>query len=185
MALYTAYANSIYEVTAMKKIISEKIFSLKKFISLSVLILILCTSAVFASPDTVSPYDEGNATDLISVTKPEGQKDSTFDNTYVISGYGKEGTVVTLYYHDTITDMYQKIFNKVEYAEADDTITTSYEEASTTIGASGLFMNTVIPAEGENNILIRAENGESVQYLRLSITKYKRNIIGIIKSWTD
>lgn len=169
----------------MKKIISENVFSLKRLISLFILILMLCTSVGFASPDTVSPYEEGTVSDLISVTKPEGQKDSTFDNTYVISGYGKEGTKVTLYYHDTITDMYQKIFNKVEYTETDGTISTSYEEASTTIGASGLFMNTVIPAEGENNILIRAENNEDVQYLRLSITRYKRNIIGIIKSWTD
>lgn len=157
---------------------------MKKLISLMISIL-LCGTICFASPDTVSPYEGSSATDLIAVTKPEGQKDSTFDTTYVISGYGKEGTVVTLYYHDAASDMYQKIFNPVKYTEEDGTVTTSYEEATVTIGASGLFMNTVEPAEGDNNILIRAENNEKVQYVKLSITRYKRTLLGIIKSWTD
>lgn len=162
----------------------RRLLSAKRLVSFMLLAL-LSMQAVWASPDTVSPYEAGNASNLISVTKPEGQKDSTFDSTYVISGYGKEGTVVTLYYHDTITDMYQKIYNKVEYTEADGSVSVSYNEASASIGASGLFMNTVIPAEGENNILVRAENNGDVQYLKLTITRYKRNIIGIIKSWTD
>ena len=160
-----------------------------KFLSLVISLLlsigIICNTVCLAAPDTVSPYDNSNATNLIAVTKPEGQKDSTFDSTYIISGFGKEGTVVTLYWHNAAEDMYQKIYNKVEYTEADGTVTTKYEEATVTIGASGLFMNTVEPAEGDNNILIRAENGDNVQYIKLSITRYKRNLFGIIKALTD
>ncbi len=158
---------------------------LTRAVSVLVSVILILSISAFASPDTVSPYEEGTATDLIAVTKPEGQKDSTFDSTYILSGYGKENTVVTLYWHNMAEDMYQKIYNKVEYTEADGTVTAKYEEATVTIGASGLFMNTVEPAEGDNNILVRAENGGNVQYIKLSITRYKRNLLGIIKALTD
>jgi len=157
----------------------------KRLISIFLFVLVLCSSVCFATPDTVSPYETETVTDLIAVTKPEGQKDSTFDNTYVISGYGKEGTVVTLYWHDAANDMYNKILNTVEYTEEDGTVTTAYEEATVTIGASGLFMNTFSPAEGDNNILVRAEKDGEVQYVKYTITRYKRNIFGIIKALAD
>lgn len=163
----------------------RKMKFLTKAVSALVSAILILSLSAFASPDTVSPYEEGTATDLIAVTKPEGQKASTFDSTYIISGYGKENTVITLYWHNMAEDMYQKIYNKVEYTEADGKVTAKYEEATVTVGASGLFMNTVEPAEGDNNILIRAENGENVQYIKLSITRYKRNLLGIIKALTD
>lgn len=158
---------------------------MKRLISFIILLLILGSSAVFASPDTVSPYEKGTATDLIAVTKPEGQKEYTLDTDYVISGYGKEGTVITLYWHDQTEDKYKKIYNHVERTKEDGTTEIAYEEATVTVGASGLFMNTIELALGGNNILVRAENGGSVQYVKLSLTRGKRNLLGIIKSLTN
>lgn len=158
---------------------------MRKLISSIMLIFVLLSVTCFAAPDTVSPSEEGNVTDLIAVTNPQGQKDTTFDASYVISGYGKEGTVITVYWHDAEEDVYKKVYNEVIYTAPDGTVTTTFEEATVTVGASGLFMRPVDLSHGEHNFLIRAENGESVQYLKLSLTRYKRNLINIIKSWAD
>lgn len=159
--------------------------AVKRILSLTILILVLTTAVCFAAPDTVSPYEEGNATDLIAVTNPQGQRDTTFDGSYVISGYGKEGTVITVYWHDAEADLYKKVYNEVKYTSSNGTVTTALEEASVTVGTSGLFMRSVDLSQGDHNLLIRAENGGSVQHLKISLTRYKRNLINIIKSWAN
>ena len=158
---------------------------MKRILSFIILIFVLTSTVAFAAPDTVSPYEEGNATDLIAVTNPQGQKDTTFEGSYVISGYGKEGTVITVYWHDASDDLYKKVYNEVKYTSSDGSVTTALEEATVTVGTSGLFMRTVDLSEGSHNLLIRAENGESVQQLKVSLTRYKRNLINIIKSWAN
>lgn len=158
---------------------------MRKLISSILLIFVMLNIVCFAAPDTVAPLAEGNVTDLIAVTNPQGQKDSTFDASYVISGYGKEGTVITVYWHDAAEDIYKKVYSEITTTAPDGTVATALEEATVTVGASGLFMRPVDLSHGEHNFLIRAENGESVQYLKLSLTRYKRNLINIIKSWAD
>lgn len=158
---------------------------MKKFVSFMISLALLGGLSAFAAPDTVSPYDKSTATDIIAVTNPEGQKEYTLDADYVISGYGKEGTVITLYWHDSTVDQYKKIYNHAERTKEDGTKETVYEEATVTVGASGLFMNTVELAEGGNNVLVRAENGGYVQYVKLSLTRGKRNLLGIIKALTN
>ena len=157
---------------------------MKKIISVLILTLLIFSTA-YAAPDTVSPYEESTATDLIAVTKPEGQKDFTFDASYVISGYGKEGTVITLYWHDATEDLYKKIYNHVEYTSPEGDVSIAYEEATVTVGTSGLFMNTIELAQGGNNILVRAEKDGNIQTLKLSLTRYGRNLLDIIKSLTN
>ena len=103
---------------------------------------------------------------------------------YIISGYGKEGTAVTLYWHDATANLYRKIYNETQYVDANGARQSAYTEATVTIGASGQFMNTVNLAQGGNNILVRAENGGQTQLLRLSVTKYNYNLFDIIKSLT-
>ena len=83
---------------------------MKKLLSFVISLVVLGSSAAFAAPDTVSPYDKSTATDIVAVTNPEGQKEYTLDADYVISGYGKEGTVITLYWHDSTVDQYKKIY---------------------------------------------------------------------------
>ena len=46
-------------------------------------------------------------------------------------------------------------------------------------------MNSISLKQGENLILVRAENGDEVQMMLLSVTKYNYNIIDLIKSLTD
>lgn len=158
---------------------------MKKLLSFVISLVVLGSSAAFAAPDTVSPYDKSTATDIVAVTNPEGQKEYTLDADYVISGYGKEGTVITLYWHDSTVDQYKKIYNHIVRTKEDGSSETVYEEATVTVGASGLFMNTIELAPGGNNILVRAENGGCVQYVKLSLTRGKRNLLGIIKALTN
>lgn len=158
---------------------------MKRLLSLIILIFVMVSMTAFASPDTVSPYEEATATDLIAVTNPQGQKDSTFDAAYVISGYGKEGTTITVYWHDATDDLYKKVYNEVNYTDADGATVTALEEATVTVGTSGLFMRAIDLSQGEHNLLIRAENGDSIQHLKISLIRYKRNLINIIKSWAN
>ncbi len=158
---------------------------MKRILSLIILIFVVLSTVCFASPDTVSPYETGNSTDLIAVTNPQGQKDTTFDGSYVVSGYGKEGTVISVYWHDATDDLYKKVYNTVTYTAADGTPQTALEEATVTVGTSGLFMRTVDLSIGDHNLLIRAENNGNVQILKVSLTRYKRNLINIIKSWAN
>ena len=45
-------------------------------------------------------------------------------------------------------------------------------------------MNTVNLAQGGNNLLVYAANGNKLQLVKLSVTKYNYNLFGIIKSLT-
>ena len=151
---------------------------------LTAVFCLIGTIGVLAAPDTVASDACGNTYDLIVITNPQNQKDSTFDSGYIISGYGREGTVVTLYWHDAGENVYKKIYNETQYIDGNGQTQKAYSEATVTIGASGLFMNTVNLAQGGNNILVRAENGDKVQLMKLSVTKYNYNLFDIIKSLT-
>lgn len=160
---------------------------MKKFyaVLLTFLFCFIGNILTFAAPDTVAADAEGNTHDLIVVTSPQNQKDSTFDSEYIISGYGREGTSVTFYWHDSVENLYKKIYNEAEYVDENGAKQKTYNEAKVTVGASGLFMNTIVLAPGGNNLLIYAENGENVQLMRLSVTKYNYNLFDIIKSLTN
>lgn len=155
-----------------------------KVISLTVLLCFIGTLGIFAAPDTIASDAVGNTYELIVITNPQNQKDSTFDSAYIVSGHGKEGTTVTLYWHDATEDVYKKIYNETQYVDAEGVSQKAYSEATVTIGASGLFMNTVVLAQGGNNLLVRAENGDKVQIMKLSLTKYSYNLFDILKSLT-
>lgn len=140
--------------------------------------------SVAAAPDVVASDTSGNTYGLVVVTNPPNQKASTFDSAYIISGYGKEGTVITLYWHDATDNVYKKVYNETQYIDEHGQTQKAYSEASATIGASGLFMNTVNLAQGGNNLLVYAANGNKLQLVKLSVTKYNYNLFGIIKSLT-
>ncbi len=147
--------------------------------------MLACQLGAFASPDTISADSTGNSNSLVVVTKPKNQKDSTFGNSYIISGYGKEDTVVTLYSYSLDEGVYKKMFNDTQYVDASGAVQNTQTAAEVKIGASGLFMNTISLNQGANDILVRAENGDRVQLMKLSLTKYSYNLFDIIKSLTD
>ncbi len=160
---------------------------MKKFWKIVSLTLVLCfvgAIGVFAAPDTVASDATGNTYDLLVITNPQNQKDSTFDSTYIVSGYGKEGTVVTLYRYDAAEDVYKKVYNETQYVDENGVTQKNYSEATVTIGASGLFMNTLVLVSGAQNLLVRAENGENIQMMKIALTKYNYNLIDILKSLT-
>ncbi len=147
--------------------------------------MLVCQLSAFAAPDTISADAAGNSNSLVVVTKPKNQKDSTFGNSYIISGYGKEETVVTLYSYSVNDGAYKKMFNTTQYVDASGAIQNTQTAAEVKIGASGLFMNTISLNQAANDILVRAENGDRVQLMKLSLTKYSYNLFDIIKSLTD
>lgn len=150
-----------------------------------VAVLFVCQLSVFASPETISGEIAGNSNSLVVVTKPKNQKDSTFDSSYIISGYGKEGTMVTLYGYSSDLGIYKKIYNETQYVDSTGAKQTALVPSEVKIGASGLFMNTISLNQGANNLLIRAENEDKVQYMKLSLTKYSYNLFDIIKALTE
>ena len=156
----------------------KKLFSL----CLAMLLLIACSVNVFASPETISADAAGTTSDLIIITKPENQKDSTFSSKYIISGYGMGGTLVTLYSYNEAEGIYEKVYNTSQYVDENGSTFKVQTGAEVTIGTSGLFMGTVGLSQGENTILVRAANGDHVQFMKLSLTKYNYNIIDLIKS---
>ncbi len=141
--------------------------------------------AFAAAPDTIAADASGNSNSLVVVTKPKNQKDSTFSASYIISGYGKENTTVTLYSYSENDGTYKKMFNTTQYVDASGAIQDTKTAAEVKIGASGLFMNSITLNQGANDILVRAENDDKVQLMKLSLTKYNYNLFDIIKSLTD
>lgn len=112
--------------------------------------LLFCITAS-AAPEVIWKGEVGNVSDLIVITNPPKDKSATFDKSYIISGYGKEGTTVTIYKDDGSS--YKK---------------TSY---SWQIGASGLFFKRIELSKGKNAIICFAESGSgSTQYVPLEIT---------------
>ncbi len=152
---------------------------------LVVAVMLFCQLGVFAAPDTLPLDAAGNTTGLVVITKPQNQKDSTFDEKYIISGYGKEGTVVSLYYQDAESNSYKKFYSEMKYIDIEGGSQVIQSPSEVTIATSGLFMAPITLAQGENAILVRAENGEDIQMMKLSVTKYNYNIIDLIKSLTD
>lgn len=147
--------------------------------------VLIMNVSVFAAPDTVAADAASTAHDLIVITNPQNQKDSTFDPSYIVSGYGCEGATVTLYRLNESENVYKKIFNAAVYVDASGASQTAYKEATVTIGASGLFMNTISLNQGANHILVRAEHGGKVQLMKLSVTKYNYSLFDIIKALTN
>ena len=145
---------------------------MKKIVSLIlILVLSLSVGAVYAAPDTVSPEDMGTTNNIISVLTPENLKDSTADETYIVSGMGITGAVLTFYKYDEVNKNYTKIFVPVSYVDQLGTSVVKYNEATITVGETGRFINTVSLVNGKNNILIRAEHNGFYQIVKLDLTK--------------
>jgi len=145
---------------------------LKKLTVIFIVASALCCSLiVFAAPDTIYSSDIGNSSNLIAISNPDAQYSSTFDKSYVISGYGNEGVRVYLYIGSG---------NGTYYLQKYDGIPVSW-----TIGASGLFMRQIKLSKGINYILLRAEASYgSYQNTKRNITQLNQSFLDIIKSFT-
>lgn len=109
--------------------------------SLIISMLIIATMAVTAAaaPESLPYGYTGNTTGLITVTNPSVAKAATVENSYIVSGYGKNGVYVTLY----------RLSGNTYYK-------TGYEWS---IGASGLFYKQIMLWAKNNAYLCYAESG--------------------------
>lgn len=152
------------------------------FVVLAAIIGIFGVSA-FAAPDVLNPDAIGNTKALVTVTNPEGNSDMTFENSYVISGYGEIGTVVTVYFFNPETGLYEKFYKTVTTIGEDGVTATEKQSVSSTIGESTLFFNTINLYYGSNSYMLYAEKGEQVQIGKFFIIKNNYNVIDVIRSW--
>ncbi len=152
------------------------------FIVLFAIIGTSCLTA-FAAPEVLNPDVVGDATGLVTITNPEGASDMSFDNSYVVSGYGEVGTVVTVYTFNPATDSYEKLYKNVTTVSESGTYETAKRSVSSTIGESTLFFNTVNLNSGSNSFMIYAEKDGKIQINKFFIIKHNYNIIDVIRSW--
>ncbi len=163
----------------------EKIMKRICLAVLMIAVLLFSQIATFAAPETVANDATGNSSSLVVVTKPKNQKDSTFDGSYIVSGYGKEGTTVTFYKYSEKEGVYNKMYNESQYVDANGETQKTWVASEVKIGTSGMFMNPIYLTQGDNVVLVRAENGDKVQLMKLSLTKYSYNLFDILKALTD
>ena len=125
---------------------------MKKFKILSALMVVLMMFSIsaYAAPAVIYPGTPSGSGDFIVIQNPPTDKAATFDKSYIISGYGKEGTNVCIY--KLVNGVYQK---------------TDY---SWTIGASGMFFKRIELDKGKNALICYAEMGGASQSVALEIT---------------
>lgn len=132
------------------------------------LIVALCVAATmlstvaFAAPDVLYSASVGNSNSIIVITNPPSDKSATFDMSYIISGYGKKGSQVTIYFYE------DGVYRKSSY--------------TWTIGASGLFFKKITLSRGKNALICYAESGASTQAVPLEITYLGSNFLGTLNN---
>lgn len=156
----------------------------KRIVSLVVFTLMLFSfSSVFAAPDTLAADASGNFEALVVTTRPAGSSDMTFDNSYVISGYGVVGTVVTIYSYNAESGLYEKLYKTVTTVGENGVTVSEKAPVSCVIGDSTLFMTTVNLNSGSNSFMLYAENDDMHQIAKFFVLKHNYNIMDVIRSW--
>ena len=135
---------------------------IKKLIAVLCIVTVFASMSVFAAPDVLTSTSTGNSNNIIVITNPPTDKSATFDMSYIISGYGRQGAEVTIYLYDN------GLYKKSAY--------------SWTIGASGLFFKKITLAKGKNALICYAEAGNENQTVPLEITYLGSNFIGTLNN---
>lgn len=138
-------------------------------ILLVMMFLLIVPSVALAAPDYISGNFTGNSSDLVVVTNPPPVS-STTQKSLVVSGYGKQGTKVTLYTYSG--GRYVKMW-------------AGGNPISMSINSSGLFWRKVELPKGKKSLLVYAENDGKVQAVRLEVNVLNPNIVEIIKDFSD
>ena len=136
---------------------------------LAVMLLILPVVSQAASENVPKEY-EGNANYLIDIRNPESIISSTTGKVCVISAIALPDTTVTLYSLNNDTNTYEKMYANGKALEA-------------TVGASGLYAQSIELKPGLNNIMVMASaNGEVIETVKLEITLLKSSVSDNVKS---
>ena len=139
-------------------------------IALTIILSALCVSA--ANPSSISASDNGNATNLIVVKKPETKNSATLKRTYGITGTGKNGVSVAYYK-----------WNGTSYISIKDP---NGAMAQTKIGTAGVFYKQVALGDGHNRFAVRAEapNG-TYQVVYFDINVLDQNILTNVNGFSN
>ena len=142
--------------------------NLKRICLLTVAVCLLLSMVSFAAaPDYVSMDDKGTVNNLIKITRPDKDKDFSYDQGYYFSGTGKSGVKVTLYKYASGVGAYAKMKK-------------DGKDMTMTVGSSGLFWATLPLTYGDNFFLARAENTDgSYQICTFRITYQTNSLQGI------
>lgn len=123
------------------------------------------TSSEGSLPATYS----GNRDDIISLKNPQTLITSTTTKSYVISAVAQPDSVVSLYSYNPSTDKYDKMLSE------DGVL------MQTSVGASGLYAQSVNLNNGKNEIMLVATKGTDTEVIKLEIT-LNQNIVAKILS---
>lgn len=130
----------------------------------------LCVSA--ANPASISSGDNGTATNLIVVKKPETKNSATLKKTYGITGTGKNGVNVAYYK-----------WNGLSYVSLKDA---SGVMSQTKIGTAGVFYKQVSLSEGHNKFAVRAESPNGTyQVVYFDINVLEQNVLNNISGFSN
>ena len=138
---------------------------MKLYKTLILLVIFVTLAGITASamPDSIWVGEEGNTAELIVITKPPKDRSATFDRSYVISGYGKEGTTVAIY------KLAGDVYLKTDYVWQ--------------IGASTYFAIPIELDNRKNILLCRAEDNSGLyQHTILEITYLGNGISNIMRN---
>lgn len=130
-------------------------------------IVAMLPSVVLAAPYYLPAEVSSTATDLIVITNPPSF--SSTQRSVVFSGYGKNGTNITLY-----------VYEGGSYRQ----LTTYGAPVTANINASGVFWKKVDFTSGNKKILIRAENSGRVQYVKREVAVFNPNLADKIKGYS-
>ena len=127
------------------------------------------TSSEGSLPATYS----GNKDDIISLKNPQTLITSTTTKSYVISAVAQPETVVSLYSYNAATDKYDRMLSE------DGVL------MQISVGASGLYAQSVNLNSGKNNIMLVATKGADTEVIKLDITLNQGIIAKIINFGSD
>ncbi len=142
----------------MKRIISSIIVAFS---------LVMCSSAVLAAPETLSPYVSSSSSALVVITNPPSFS-TTAQKGVVFCGYGSKNTKVSFYKYDPSTGFYKKISGA----------------GSVTINSSGVFWKKIDFSDGNHKVIIYAENNGRVQIVKRQITVNNASLSDKLKDYT-
>jgi len=147
---------------------------MKKLSAIFIVLIIIVSSVsvLAANPTSFSAGDNGNATNLIVVKKPETKNSATLKTTYGITGTGKNGVKVAYYKWDGKS--------YVALKDSNGTI------AQTTVGTAGVFYKQVALNEGHNQFAVRAEasNG-TYQIVYFDINVLNQSILNNVNGFAN
>lgn len=145
----------------------------KKILLSLTLVCLIFSTVVLAAPGYVYLGDSGNTSGLITITRPDKDKDFSYDQGYYFSGIGKNGISVTLYRYDPNIGAYAKLYS-------------NGAEQTFWVGASGFFWATLYLNYGDNYFIARAEdyNG-TYQICPFLLTYQSSSMRGITVNFSD